>query len=428
MSKFQPIETTKSKLNNNEVPSTDGAFIVCTDGGIYVDNASGRHYIADKPEENTLKLQYIWYANKNAVASISAPLTKIGGIKDFKQPGNVFAVMAASSVTLNVIVPSSASTVTPSVTLGGYTLFNNGDLIAYVGDFSSFSSLISAFGGEPEIWKRIPMHEAKTNLDGLMSAWDKTQVNKIPTMESNLSNLENILTKERLPVYTCDKSAASPGHLVNWLFDDGWYVGGIKKDCGGHPPVLNENHTSWAVLVLNGMNTNADSPNFNHRLQIAFDLVNSKIYMRRGWISSNTWADHWTDTAATAEKAIPAFTFIQNAAITTQSGNWTSSYCRCYVEEFTYDDHYTRKFLIEMDVIPSVASSQFSFRITDIADLYDIHSMTPLNVGSVNGSGYVEPACGVLGTRLGDFDINFYNQISSSVYLQIAFTQFEKIE
>ena len=104
--------------------------------------------------------------------------------------------------------------------------------------------------------------------------------------------------KTKLPVYP-DPDPAS-GWQTNWLFDDGWYLGGIKADCGGHPPVENDSYTSWAVLVLNGMNTGngtSDStvtPTHNHRVQIAFDLVNSRIYMRRGWISTNAWADEWS--------------------------------------------------------------------------------------------------------------------------------------
>ena len=128
---------------------------------------------------------------------------------------------------------------------------------------------------------------------------------------------ENFTSKEaeRLKIVEQNAKAAIPvfpqpnppeGWQVNWLFNDGWYLGGIKKDCGGHPPVLNDNETSWAILVLNRMDTGAgknENPprqEHNHRLQIAWDLVNSKCYMRRGWMSANTWADNWDEVGGGA--------------------------------------------------------------------------------------------------------------------------------
>lgn len=108
--------------------------------------------------------------------------------------------------------------------------------------------------------------------------------------------------KEKLTVYSTPNPPE--GWQTNLLFNTGWYLGGIKKDCDGHPPVVNGHHTSWAVLVLNGMATDAESLNHNHRLQLAFDVVNSKIYMRRGWMSENTWADKWDEVGSVADRSI----------------------------------------------------------------------------------------------------------------------------
>ncbi len=116
--------------------------------------------------------------------------------------------------------------------------------------------------------------------------------------------LEIGLTNGYMPVYDCRDANLPNGWQVNWCRDNGIYVGGIQKDCGGHPPVINNNHTSWVVITLNGMSTDADSLNHNHRLQIAFDLVNSKIYMRRGWMSANTWANNWDEVGKIADGSI----------------------------------------------------------------------------------------------------------------------------
>lgn len=284
---------------NSDVPSnakfTDTTYSAATTSVPGLMSTSDKSSL-NKILTDALKLKYIWYANKDAVAEISNPLKKIGTISSYKEFGNVFVVMYASAIVSTVVTPGTASTVTPSTKVGGYTLFNNGDLLAYGGKYAG-----------TEMWKRIPMYEAKTNLDGLMSAWDKTQVNKIPSIESSISSINSALPS-KMPIYT-DNEGVQGNWLVNWLFNDGWYLGGITADCDGHPPILNGNGTSWAILVLNGMNTG--DGNYNHRLQVAFDLVNSKIYMRRGWISARTWADAWTDVAGTdtyAPIANPVFT------------------------------------------------------------------------------------------------------------------------
>lgn len=281
---------------NSDVP--DNAKFTDTTYANATTSANGLMSAADKSSldkilTDALKLKYIWYANKDAVAEVSNPLKKIGTISSYKEFGNVFMVMYASALVGTVVTPGTASTVTPSTTVGEYTLFNNGDLLAYGGKYAG-----------TEMWKRIPMYEAKTNLDGLMSAWDKQQVNKISSIENTANNALNAANtannKNSLPVYLYNSDGVQGNWLVNWLFDDGWYLGGITADCGGHPPILNDNGTSWAILVLNGMNTG--DANYNHRLQVAFDLVNSKIYMRRGWMSADSWADSWTDVSGVTRK------------------------------------------------------------------------------------------------------------------------------
>ena len=154
---------------------------------------------------------------------------------------------------------------------------------------------------------RVNTYEAKAstikNADGKYSPGSGVDGLFSSTQAAYLNDLINAYwRKSFLPIYPSPDPAE--GWQTNWLFDTGWYLGGIKKNCGGHPPVLDENHTSWAILVLNGMATDAESLNHNHRVQIAFDVVNSKIYMRRGWMSSNTWADGWTDIGESVDKSL----------------------------------------------------------------------------------------------------------------------------
>ena len=232
-----------------------------------------------------LSAHYIWYADTDKVFinKDSINLIADGTISDFKQRGNVFIVLNS-----DLLNNDGTVAVKDNVLGDDLTLFNHGDLLLYTG--------VSGMS-----WIRFPMHDAKTNLMGLMSPWDKTQVNKVPTIETTANNALST-AKTRLPVFSSPNP--TDGWQVNWLFDDGWYTGGLKKDCGGHPPVLNENHTSWAILVLNGMATDATSLNHNHRLQVAYDLVNSKVYMRRGWMSDNSWYDSWTDISQIADGTI----------------------------------------------------------------------------------------------------------------------------
>ncbi len=135
-------------------------------------------------------------------------------------------------------------------------------------------------------------YSPKSGVDGLMSSTDKAY----------LSDLLSHWGKRYIPVYNSptevDASWTS-GYLINWCRTTGWYLGGFAQNCGGHPPVINNNHTSWILLVLVGKVKDGAFP---HALQIAFDLSNTLIYMRKGWLDSNSavssWADEWTQIGA----------------------------------------------------------------------------------------------------------------------------------
>ncbi len=163
------------------------------------------------------------------------------------------------------------------LSLGDFVIWT-GESLVHVSTYEAKSSALKNGDGR---------YSPRGGVDGLMSSTDKAYLTDL---------IDQHWGRGYLPVYTTPEPAE--GWQTNWLFDDGWYLGGIKKDCGGHPPVIRDNHTSWAVLVLNRMATDAESLNRNHRLQIAWDLVNSKVYMRRGWMSTNTWADKWDEVGA----------------------------------------------------------------------------------------------------------------------------------
>ncbi len=109
--------------------------------------------------------------------------------------------------------------------------------------------------------------------------------------------------KRYMPVFHCKDTDSPDGWMVNWCRDTGVYIGGIKKDCGGHPPVLNNNHTSWVIAVYSGIKTENGASDYNHRMQIAYDTVNAIAYIRRGWISTNEWAG-WVKVGKIADGSI----------------------------------------------------------------------------------------------------------------------------
>ncbi len=109
--------------------------------------------------------------------------------------------------------------------------------------------------------------------------------------------------KRYMPVFHCKDSDDPKGWLVNWCRDTGIYIGGIQKDCGAHPPVLNGNHTSWVIVVYSGIKTENGASDYGHRMQIAYDTVNAAAYIRRGWVSSNEWAG-WVKVGKIADGSI----------------------------------------------------------------------------------------------------------------------------
>jgi hypothetical protein len=153
-------------------------------------------------------------------------------------------------------------------------------------------------------WYRIGFFEAKAstvkNSDGKYSPQSGVDGLFSSTQAAYLTDLiDSYWGIDSLRVFP----AASGGHMVNWCRDTGVYVGGLKSNCGGHPPVLNNNQASWLLMVFNSISTNATDTSYNHRMQIAIDLVNSRIYLRRGWISSNEWSE-WVDSALVQDESI----------------------------------------------------------------------------------------------------------------------------
>lgn len=131
----------------------------------------------------------------------------------------------------------------------------------------------------------------------------KTETEERKTADANLSDRIDGITDrlddlKYLPVF--QTPSPPEGWQVNWLFDQAWYLGGMKPDCSDHPPVINGNYTSWVILVLNGMRTEPGGK-LIHRLQIAWDIMNAKCYMRRGWTDSNKWSpDGWAEVGGGA--------------------------------------------------------------------------------------------------------------------------------
>ncbi len=126
-------------------------------------------------------------------------------------------------------------------------------------------------------------------VDGLMSSTDKAYLTDL---------INSFWGKTHIPVRHCKDSTDANmknGWLVNWCREDGWYIGGLGADCVNHPPYTGGNKVNWLLLVVNGMKGAENEDWYNLRVQVAFDVKNSIIYMRRGWISGNTWATDGTD-------------------------------------------------------------------------------------------------------------------------------------
>ncbi|MGM9551518.1 MAG: hypothetical protein ACI3XA_04615 [Clostridia bacterium] len=283
--------------------------------------------------DSVMKFKYVWFADidvivdTSSISIVNLTATPIGSINDFKDSVSAFAVMSGTydsennQVKINlspedgIVRVASSSSYYSTLSTGGiasakelaviksslynYTMFNNGDLL--------FTTGITGAN-----YKRIPLYEVKYNsekgieLMGFASPWDKQQINKIPSIEAIAKSAESTANsslstaKARLPIFTSPNPAE--GWQTDWLFDQGWYLGGIKYSCGGHPPVLNGNYTAWAVLVLENMpfkstagsDVTADA---TYRLQIAYDLINSKTYMRISETRTSTGWGRWIDTS-----------------------------------------------------------------------------------------------------------------------------------
>ena len=154
-----------------------------------------------------------------------------------------------------------------------------GDRLVHIPTFEAKASTVKNVDGK---------YSPKSGVDGLMSSTDKAY----------LSDLLAHWGKRYIPVYNTPTEVDAgwtSGYLVNWCRETGWYLGGFAKNCGGHPPVVNDNHTSWILLVLIGQVKDGVYP---HALQVAFDLSNGLMYMRKGWLDENSavsgWADSWT--------------------------------------------------------------------------------------------------------------------------------------
>jgi len=231
---------------------------------------------------------FMWYVDTDEVVNKSG--TSLGTLSDCmtdEYRGTWFYVRTSESEAGEATYPSTYEIdgANGYLSLRDYVIWT-GTRLVHVSAYEAKASTVKNSDGK---------YSPKSGVDGLMSSTDKAYLTDL---------INEYWGSEKLPMYTTPNT--DTGWQVNWCRDTGWYLGGLQKDCGGHPPVLNDNHTSWAVLVLNGMATDAASLNKNHRVQIAFDVVNSKLYMRRGWMSANTWADTWTevggDNTATNEE------------------------------------------------------------------------------------------------------------------------------
>lgn len=139
-------------------------------------------------------------------------------------------------------------------------------------------------------------YSPKSGVDGLMSSTDKAYLTDL---------INSFWGKRYIPVYNSPTEVSADwtsGLLINWCRETGWYLGGFAENCGGHPPVVNNNNTSWILLVLVGA---VKTGVFPHALQIAFDLANGLMYMRKGWLDGNSavsgWATDWTQVGGMSE-------------------------------------------------------------------------------------------------------------------------------
>lgn len=208
-----------------------------------------------------LNIGYIWWANQDVVSTIDDPFVSKGAISSFKNVGNAFTVMAASSVSSagKITADLNATTVTPKTKVGDYDLYNNGDLVIYAGSYGLVFGLINV-----DIWKRIPMHEAKSGLDGLMSGGDK----------DNVTYLYNRYIKGA--IYNSDTSSYN-GQYSNDCKDTGLYT---NVD-SGRPSGVDDTDTKelFSVLTMTNPNDSSKTP------QLTLSQKRNKA-----WIRNNSYA------------------------------------------------------------------------------------------------------------------------------------------
>lgn len=187
--------------------------------------------------DRTLNARYIWYADLDYVVSLDNMYKNLGGIEEYSQYGNGFVVMDGiiptdseydavlsamakgnsivkgllkiylNGVGAEVIPDVRKTTVSPNSTNQskvGYKIFNCGDMLVYGQEGIS----LEGYTLVGETWKRIAIHEAKENVDGLMSAGDKV-------------NLTNLLPLKDMFL---DKGLKNAGQVTNtglYLFNNG---------------------------------------------------------------------------------------------------------------------------------------------------------------------------------------------------------------
>lgn len=219
---------------------------------------------------------YTWFPDTDTVKDKSG--TKCGSLGDCMTEdfvGAWFFVRTSTSESGSCTYPEKYSIdgANGYLSLRDYVVWTGARLV-HIPTFEAKSSNVKNSDGK---------YSPKSGVDGLMSSTDKAYLTDL---------INSFWGKESFPFYK-DPDPVE-GWMVNWCRNDGIYLGGFKKYCGGHPPVVNENYTSWVLLVFNGMNMS--DGNRNHRLQIAFDVQNSKVYMRRGWMSTDEWAE-WSEVS-----------------------------------------------------------------------------------------------------------------------------------
>ncbi len=217
--------------------------------------------------KSVLKPMYIWFANLDAVASLQSPFVKIGTLASTRAVNVMYIVMAATSVAGSVIIPNlTATTVDASVSAGNYSKFHPGDLLMYGGVY-----------GTTHLWRWIPQAEAKEDRDGLESAWDKQQINKVPGLVSNVSTLQTSVANmpKEITFHTEDA-------LLNWISVDGVHY--VKAEEGNQ---ANPGYDIEGLSYIVHAGREFDGTKFTgRRFQLAQQLKTNRWFYRVGNVNS----------------------------------------------------------------------------------------------------------------------------------------------